>query len=859
MNNRRPPLRPQHSFKKQKPMLPTLDTAPPLDPQRDALHVPMKNDRGRKDIIETNKTQYAWNLLEKGFEESGNAGIFSLNHIDSDAVLNAPEDFFDKYSDTVYRITDYIQERLSLGDKATTISKVRANPIKKDIKEQALYAIQSEFVRYETEARDIKYLSLNANEKRLVTALVANEIIGLGPLEPLFQDHKIREIICNGPYDVQVEIDGAIQKVPSLKFRDKEHLQDLITRLYGSVNKDISRTNPMERARLFDNSRVFAVHDSVAPLGPTLNIRRHTDDWVSPDRLIGFGSANEELFTWLGNHVYNGLSMVVAGGTGSGKALSYDTIIPTPSGIMTMGELEVGDIIFDKNGYPTKITKIFEQGEKPIWEVEFENGEIIQADTDHRWLITDDTSLDYRVQTTEQIYNRLLDKHPAVPNLSRHVKYTYIMENLPIHPYLLGLYYGMGEDVSLVADNATLKEIIDILEELDTNFRITEPINGRSEIDPAEFFGRTLNDLEIKLDEELPEVYEISSTQVRGLFVKGLVDGMGEVKDGIYRLKNLPEKLFYSVFRVLASLGLAPKMDPKTCSIEFTTHFETPFCYLKEKAKEHKRFNPCTTEDTKIVDIRKTDKTAPMRCLTVDSLTHTFLCGHGHIVTHNTTLLSALTAYFPNNKRIVTVERNIEMKGCSSKLFSAAMEVVPPKAGATNTKGVTMEDLVEATTQMRPDIIILGEITGPESYQMLTAANSGHQVFTTVHANDAASTVYRLVTLTSMTGLITGKAVFDLIAEAVDLVVIVTRFPQDGSRKITMVAEMGTHTERAPNGELYLPVTPIWEFIPDEDSRMTDKVTGHWKQVNNLSEERTQKHRLAMAPYLSFEELSNLY
>lgn len=187
------------------------------------------------------------------------------------------------------------------------------------------------------------------------------------------------------------------------------------------------------------------------------------------------------------------------------------------------------------------------------------------------------------------------------------------------------------------------------------------------------------------------------------------------------------------------------------------------------------------------------------------------------------------------------------------------MEEVPAKAGSTST-GISLRDLVEVSTQMRPDVIILGECTGPETYDVLTAGNSGHQIFTTIHANSDKDSMERLIMLTSQTELIKGKAVYDLIAAAIDLVVVVTRFPEDGSRKITAISEVGTQTRtNEQNGQLYLPVNKIWEFQRNPNSFTMDTIVGDWKKVGELSQERQYKHSINMDNIPTFQSLSQLY
>lgn len=743
-----------------------------------------------------NKTKYALSLIEEGFIGK------PINHIPLEAIRVAPDDFFDTYQKVAKTLTRKVQDNLSMSDASGAISKARNNPVLTDERERSLQMINSEFIRYESSGQDPNYMRLTETEKKLVNALVVNEIIGLGPLEPLFQDFSVREIVCNGPYDVNVEIDGSMIKLPCIKFADEGHLMDLITRLFNSVNKEISRTNPLERARLFDNSRVFAVHQVAAPNGPNLNIRRHTELWVDPGKMLGWGTASEDMFSYLGHCVNHGLSILVVGSTGSGKALTYSTPIPTPQGFTTMGELAVGDKVYDKDKNECVVTEIFEQGEKTIYQVELENGIRIESDAEHNWLLDNG-----QVITTEEMMDS--DEEFRIPTLRDIIEHDEI--KLPIHPYGLSLYLNNQE----------------IIEESQQSI---EEYIKECGIDDIDF---------------IPKIYEMSTIEDREWILKGYAKHKCISSDGIVTI-DVTEKTKRTMLRIISSLNYHIH-DVGERTISF---------YSKNY---HKAVGKKYPSSYKIKNIVKTSRKENMRCLTVNSPSETFLCSNEHIVTHNTTLLGALTGYIPNNKRVISIERNIELKACPTKLSAAPMEEVPAKAGSAS-KGITIRDLVEASTQMRPDVIIVGEITGPESYDLLNAANSGHQIFTTIHANSDQDSIYRLITLASQTELIKGKALYDFISAAIDLVVVVERFAKDGSRRITTISEVSTETKiNEANNQVFLPVYKIWQFKEDPNSKTLNEVRGSWSKVGELSKERQIKHRIDMNDIPSFDSLASLY
>lgn len=220
--------------------------------------------------------------------------------------------------------------------------------------------------------------------------------------------------------------------------------------------------------------------------------------------------------------------------------------------------------------------------------------------------------------------------------------------------------------------------------------------------------------------------------------------------------------------------------------------------------------------------------------------------------------MSALTGFIPENERVITLEENLEMKPHPGKLIAAPMECIPAKAGS-DSHGVNMRDLVRGSLQMRPDRILIGEVTDGAAYDLCQALNTGHSGMSTTHANNAVDSIQRLISLVSQEELVKGPAVLDLIGSAFDVIIVVDRM-KDGSRKIAEVVELGRTPMKAENGELTLEIIPLWDLelteLMDEEGKI--KIAGKWTQVNDLSPYRQEKHRLNMYKKLSWNELLDL-
>ena len=152
-----------------------------------------------------------------------------------------------------------------------------------------------------------------------------------------------------------------------------------------------------------------------------------------------------------------------------------------------------------------------------------------------------------------------------------------------------------------------------------------------------------------------------------------------------------------------------------------------------------------------------------------------------------TTLLNALSAYIPEDERIVTIEDSAELQ--LQQPHTVRLETRPPNIEGRGE--VTQRDLVRNALRMRPDRIVIGEVRGGEAIDMLQAMNTGHDgSLTTIHANTPRDALARLETMIQMTGMrLSDRAMRQQIASALNLVVQVARM-SDGSRRLTSISEI---------------------------------------------------------------------
>src|SRR5579875_682514 len=159
---------------------------------------------------------------------------------------------------------------------------------------------------------------LNRMERERLIDEVLDETFGFGPLEVLLKDPTISDILINGPHKIYVERRGKMEK-SDVKFRDNDHLLQIIDRIVSKVGRRVDETSPMVDARLPDGSRVNAIIPPLALDGPALSIRRFGTGPLSAEALVDLKSASPEMLQLLAAAVRARISILISGGTGTGK------------------------------------------------------------------------------------------------------------------------------------------------------------------------------------------------------------------------------------------------------------------------------------------------------------------------------------------------------------------------------------------------------------------------------------------------------------------------------------------------------------------------------------------------------------
>ena len=181
-------------------------------------------------------------------------------------------------------------------------------------------------------------MNVPRGERARIVADICDEILGLGPIEPLLKDESITEVMINGPKKIFVERKGKLQ-LTNVQFHDDAHLMTIIERIVSPLGRRIDEASPLVDARLADGSRVNAIVPPLSLIGPCVTIRKFTKNPLSIDNLVGFGTLSEEMAEFLEACVKARLNIMVSGGTGSGKTTTLNVLssfIPDRERIVTI-------------------------------------------------------------------------------------------------------------------------------------------------------------------------------------------------------------------------------------------------------------------------------------------------------------------------------------------------------------------------------------------------------------------------------------------------------------------------------------------------------------------------------------------
>ncbi len=186
-------------------------------------------------------------------------------------------------------------------------------------------SLKVEIAAIASEALDEMSVSLTKDDRTILNQELYDEVMGLGPLEPLLKDDSVNDILVNGPHRIFIERAGKLV-LTDITFKDERHLLRIIDKIVSAVGRRVDESNPYVDARLADGSRFNAMVPPVAVDGSLVSIRKFKKEKLTISDLVKFGAFTEEMAAYLQAAVSCRLNIIVSGGTGSGKTTTLNAL-----------------------------------------------------------------------------------------------------------------------------------------------------------------------------------------------------------------------------------------------------------------------------------------------------------------------------------------------------------------------------------------------------------------------------------------------------------------------------------------------------------------------------------------------------
>ena len=350
-----------------------------------------------------------------------------------------------------------------------------------------------------------------------------------------------------------------------------------------------------------------------------------------------------------------------------GKALALDTLVPTPSGWTTMGDLRPLDVVYDEAGQPTTVQWVSPvMYDRPCYRITFANGESVVADANHKWAVRKHPHRALWVRTTQELY----EDGVRAPSGDRQFQYAVDLPGalagqdvtLPVSPYTLG--YWLGDGHSYHAAITTMDtEVLEYIRQ--DGYNITE-WTDHAQQGQARTYGilrlkTYLAQLGLLGDKHVPVAYLRASIEDRYRLLQGLMDSDGCCSErGQCEFTNTNERLIAGTAELLASLGIKYSVTIKDDPIHqrlYRIRFTTDHRVFRVERKSQRQRGP-SRQNTRcsIVSIEPVDS-VPVRCISVDSPNSLFLVGRSMLPTHNSGLLAISPPWFkpiyePSKRRL---------------------------------------------------------------------------------------------------------------------------------------------------------------------------------------------------------------
>lgn len=340
--------------------------------------------------------------------------------------------------------------------------------------------------------------------------------------------------------------------------------------------------------------------------------------------------------------------LLLKAGRGAGKALPLDTKIPTPDGWKTMGDIQIGDWVFSETGEPTEVIGTSEvMYGHDCYEMSLSSGEKIIADAEHLWTVYKLRSPNPINLTTEQLsqYGLKYDSGYMF-KIQNCEPVQYSKKNLPIHPYLLGVWLGDGNkrDTGItIHDDDT--QIVNHIHSLGYPIHKLRELYGWSLGGDGEVL-KHLRNLGVLNNKHIPEIYLQSSVEDRLELLYGLMDTDGTIsKRGHCSFDNKNKRLIDDTYELINSLGIKASIHQYESKHNGNTYEDTykisftpkiPVFRLQRKLDRQRLSDTKNSINFRQITGIKKVSSVPVKCIKVASKNSLFLIDKCFLPTHNT-------------------------------------------------------------------------------------------------------------------------------------------------------------------------------------------------------------------------------
>lgn len=352
-----------------------------------------------------------------------------------------------------------------------------------------------------------------------------------------------------------------------------------------------------------------------------------------------------------------------------GKLLLLSTKIPTPIGFTTMGDVQIGDEVFDENGHICNVVgKSQVDYDEQAYRITFKDGTVVEAGARHQW--AGEKTAGNRVpcvMTTEELYGRKKDGNSYRFRIPIAKCVDYPERELPVEPYLMGYWLGNGHATKPEITVCT-KDIDEVIAKITPYHEINKSWDN---VGDSKIFR--INDLKPILlksfhDKKIPDEYLISSKEQRLRLLQGLMDSDGSIstRKGQAIYCSTERELSESVSSLLWSLGIKNAISTSECTqradwnkpsrecgrvktgqicyeVKFTAFDDVPVAGLTRKLANRIPRNENTRSHYRYIDKIEPIDNQGMQCIQVNSSSHLYLCTETYLPTHNSELAAAMS------------------------------------------------------------------------------------------------------------------------------------------------------------------------------------------------------------------------